>query len=166
MKNYIYIIVFNVFFFGFAQENVNIGPSVVTGCGGSLQGWSMVSLKSDFTLGQIAIETVMSDEFMLTQGFHQADLNIVRLNEENQTRINVFPNPTASIVNVEFLEIINEKLEIILFDSTGKIIYSNKIDSNMKSFEINMTNLSVGTYFIEVVSTKNKDLFKIQKLKK
>ena len=46
------------FIFSHSQDGLNIDPSVITGCGGSLQGYSMVSVKSDFTLGEIAIETL------------------------------------------------------------------------------------------------------------
>ena len=165
MKNYIYIIIFTITSLGFSQELIHINPSVVTGCGGALQGWSMTSIKTDFTLGEIAIETVFSDEFIMTQGFHQSDLNIITLEESNQVHINVYPNPTVEFINVEILQNTHKKIEIFLLNISGKIMYSKTLNSNENTSIINMKNLSVGTYFLEVLTNKSKDLFKIQKLK-
>ena len=99
MKSYIYIVFFVLTHNAFGQSPVNISPSVVTGCGGALQGWSMISLNSEFTLGEIAIETVFGDEFMLTQGFHQGQFNIIALDEHSTMRVKVYPNPTIDIIN-------------------------------------------------------------------
>lgn len=165
MKIHIYIIIFSIAPIGFSQELINISPSVVTGCGGSLQGWSMTSINTDFTLGEIAIETVFSDEFIMTQGFHQSDLNIIKLEESDQVYINVYPNPTIEHINIEITQNIYKKIEIFLLNTSGKIIYSKTINTDENLSTINMKNLSIGTYFLEVLTYESKDLFKIQKLK-
>ena len=108
MKNYICISFISVFFLGFSQENLNVAPYVVTGCGASLQGYSMVSLKSDFTLGEIAIETISSEDFMLTQGFHQPSLGIISITENPHSRISIYPNPTTDFLNLELIEFNDE----------------------------------------------------------
>ncbi len=151
--------------FSYSQEGVNIDPSVITGCGGSLQGYSMVSVKSDFTLGEIAIETLKSEQYMLTQGFHQPSLGVISLLESPQTKISIFPNPVTDILNLEFSSSQNEFIEIRIIDLSGKIIFYDFTFPERNFYKINTTFLKLGTYILEVITEKEKDLFKIQKLK-
>ena len=165
IKNYICLCFICISFFSYPQEGVNIAPSVITGCGGSLQGYSMVSVKSDFTLGEIAIETLKSDQYMLTQGFHQPSLGVISLLESPQTKISIFPNPITDILNLEFLNSHNEFVEIRIIDLSGKIIFYDFTLTERNFYKINTTFLKLGTYILEVTTEKEKDLFKIQKLK-
>lgn len=152
-------------FLSFSQEAPNIDPSVVTGCGGSLQGYSMVSLKSDFTLGEIAIETIYSENFMLTQGFHQPNLGIISLNEDSYSKISLYPNPTVDIINLELRGFEGECAQVNIIDLSGKIIYSELVATNAVKHQINTSILNLGSYILEVIGEEQKDIFKIQKLK-
>ena len=165
IKNYICLCFVCISFFSYSQEGVNIDPSIITGCGGSLQGYSMVSVKSDFTLGEIAIETLKSDEYMLTQGFHQPSLGVISLLESPQTKISIFPNPITDFLNLEFSNFQNEFIEIRIIDLSGKIIFYDFNFPERNFYKINTTFLKLGTYILEVTTEKEKDLFKIQKLK-
>ena len=165
IKNYICLCFICISIFSYSQEGVNIDPSVITGCGGSLQGYSMVSVKSDFTLGEIAIETLKSEQYMLTQGFHQPSLGVISLLESPQTKISIFPNPVTDILNLEFSSSQNEFIEIRIIDLSGKIIFYDFTFPERNFYKINTTFLKLGTYILEVITEKEKDLFKIQKLK-
>ncbi len=165
MKNYICIFFISIIFLGSSQDGVNIDPRVVTGCGGSLQGYSMVSLKSDFTLGEIAIETIFSENFMLTQGFHQPNLGIISLDEDSYTKISVYPNPTVDILNLELLGFEGQYVQVQILDLSGKIIYSELVSTNTKKHQIKTNILNLGSYVLEVIGEQQKDIFKIQKLK-
>jgi len=149
----------------FSQESINIDPSVVTGCGGSLQGYSMVSLKSDFTLGEIAIETISSENFMLTQGFHQPSLGIISINEDSYSQISVYPNPAVDIINLELLGFEGNYVNIQILDLSGKLIYSELVAINSEKHQINTSILEIGSYVLEVIGKEQKDVFKIQKIK-
>jgi len=149
----------------FSQENINIAPSVVTGCGASLQGYSMISLKSDFTLGEIAIETISSEDFMLTQGFHQPGLGIISLTEDPHSRISIYPNPTTDLLNLELMEFNDEYVSVNILDLSGKKVYAERVSTNVKKHQINTSFLNLGSYLLEIVGEKQKDIFKIQKLK-
>ena len=165
MKNYICISFISIFFLGFSQENLNVAPSVVTGCSASLQGYSMVSLKSDFTLGEIAIETISSEDFMLTQGFHQPSLGIISITENPHSRISIYPNPTTDFLNLELIEFNDEYVLVNILDLSGKKIYAELVATNAGKHQINTTFLNLGSYLLEIVGEKQKDIFKIQKLK-
>lgn len=164
MRNYICISFFSILM-SFSQESINIDPSVVTGCGGSLQGYSMVSLKSDFTLGEIAIETISSENFMLTQGFHQPSLGIISINEDSYSQISVYPNPAVDIINLELLGFEGNYVNIQILDLSGKLIYSELVAINSEKHQINTSILEIGSYVLEVIGKEQKDVFKIQKIK-
>lgn len=164
MRNYICISFFSILM-SFSQESINIDPSVVTGCGGSLQGYSMVSLKSDFTLGEIAIETISSENFMLTQGFHQPSLGIISINEDSYSQISVYPNPAVDIINLELLGFEGNYVNIQILDLSGKLIYSELVAINSEKHQINTSILEIGSYVLEVIGKEQKDIFKIQKIK-
>ena len=165
IKNYICSCFVFITTLSSSQEGVNIDPSVITGCGGSLQGYSMVSVKSDFTLGEIAIETLKSDQYMLTQGFHQPSIGVISLLESPQTKISIFPNPITDFLNLEFSNFQNELVEIRIIDLSGKIIFYDFVSPERNFYKINTTFLKLGTYILEINTEKEKDLFKIQKLK-
>ena len=164
MRNYICISFFSILM-SFSQESINIDPSVVTGCGGSLQGYSMVSLKSDFTLGEIAIETISSENFMLTQGFHQPSLGIISINEDSYSQISLYPNPAVDIINLELLGFEGNYVNIQILDLSGKLIYSELAAINSEKHQINTSILEIGSYVLEVIGKEQKDVFKIQKIK-
>lgn len=165
MKKYICISFFSIIFLSISQEAINIEPSVVTGCGGSLQGYSMISLKTDFTLGDIAIETISSENFMLTQGFHQPSLGIISINEDSYSEISVYPNPTVDIINLELLGFEGNYVNVQILDLSGRLIYSELATINSEKHQINTSILDIGSYVLEVIGKEQKDIFKIQKIK-
>ena len=149
----------------FSQAGLQISPSVVTGCSGSLQGYSLISLKSEFTLGQIAINCLASDDFILTQGFHQPNLGVISIFEDKMTNISVYPNPTIDILNIDLFGFDDPYVQMKLVDFSGKIILSDLISTTIKNHQIKTNNLKIGSYILEITGEKEKDTFKIQKLK-
>ena len=163
IKKHICLILISTSLLSFSQEN--IAPSVITGCGGSLQGYSMISVKSDFTLGEIAIETNFSEDFMLTQGFHQPSMGIVSLKEDSYSKISIYPNPTVDILNLELNNFQDESVIVKVIDLSGKQIYSETVFTNIDKHQINTSFLNLGSYLLEIIGKNQKDIFKIQKLK-
>ena len=149
----------------FSQGGLQISPNVVAGCSGSLQGYSLVSLKSEFTLGQIAINYLASDDFILTQGFHQPNLGVISIFEEKMTNITVYPNPMIDILNVDLFGFDDSHVQMKLIDLSGKIIISNFLSTATKKHKIKTDNLKIGSYILEIIGEKEKDSFKIQKFK-
>ncbi len=67
--------------------------------------------------------------------------------EENaQFAVNVYPNPSKGIYNIEGFSI--HKVEII--DIFGQVIYSKEVNDN--SLQIDLGNRAIGTYFLRVVT--------------
>lgn len=68
--------------------------------------------------------------------------------------ISVFPNPTIKELNIDLSAMkINEKVSVKVFDMSGKMIISDKFDSN-DNIRINVSDLNSGNYFINIVSEK------------
>ncbi|PQB06169.1 bacillolysin [Polaribacter filamentus] len=65
--------------------------------------------------------------------------------------INIYPNPSQGIFNIEMKNISDFHYEI--FDISGKSI-TNKIDVTLNSFEINLSNYSKGIYFLKLQSNE------------
>ena len=97
MKKYIYIFMFLAFS---AHSQEVTSPSLLSSAGASLEGWGLTSLKMDLSIGEIFINTYSSDDFLLTQGFHQDNIHISSLSENFNLELSVFPNPTNSILNL------------------------------------------------------------------
>ena len=72
---------------------------------------------------------------------------------DNDLDINLFPNPVNNILTLNFPENYNTKIQIIISDVLGKIVYQNNLLPINNSIQINVNYLEKGFYFI---SSKNK----------
>ncbi|WP_317899717.1 T9SS type A sorting domain-containing protein [Aurantibacillus circumpalustris] len=59
----------------------------------------------------------------------------------------VYPNPTTSILNIEY----HGLKSCVIIDTNGKIVLQKQTDIN----EINLSDLSIGTYFLKMYSDNN-----------
>tara|TARA_B100000674_G_scaffold44090_1_gene30573 strand:- start:95140 stop:95646 length:507 start_codon:yes stop_codon:yes gene_type:complete len=102
----------------------------------------------DFTIGEPVIETVSDGTNDVTQGFHQTQLTITSVKDyETDFILNVFPNPTAQLLNVKVQQINNESYQI--FDINGKLVLEGKL-SNTNTV-IDMAGLAEGTFILSIV---------------
>ena len=116
-------------------------------------------------MGQIAINYLPSDDFILTQGFHQPNLGVISIFENKMTNISVYPNPTIDILNIDLFGFDDSHVQIKLVDLSGKIIISDFLSTATKKHQIKTDNLKIGSYVLEIIGEKEKDSFKIQKFK-
>lgn len=73
----------------------------------------------------------------------------------------VYPNPTISDVNINLSKNI-DKLEVQLFDVTGKLIFVSDY-TNIQNIKLNLKELNQGNYIINLISSKEKIVKKIIK---
>lgn len=79
-------------------------------------------------------------------------------NEFDSSSIKMFPNPTNSVVNFEFIS--NQNIdEIIIFDIRGKVI-SKYEDFSDNSTYINVESLSQGMYLVKILNRKGNSAYK------
>jgi len=79
--------------------------------------------------------------------------------QRNQIIFNLYPIPTKDFLSIES-QIINDEYSIIIYDLTGKEVFSSKSFGNSK---INITNLRGGIYFITLHNDKFVETHKIIK---
>lgn len=106
------------------------------------------SFTIDFTIGETIIETIDSDSYKLTQGFHQGNL-IVESIEENKSgfSITLFPNPVLFQLNLSFEEY-KENYTYQIIDINGKILLLQSISSALTTIDVD--NIASGIYFLNI----------------
>src|SRR5690554_4292536 len=85
----------------------------------------------------------------------------VSINEFVSEKFNIFPNPATSVVTISNSENIGIK-ELLIYDITGRqiSIYSYK---NENEVQLNIENLSSGTYFLHIVTDEGRGFKKLVK---
>lgn len=133
---------------GFNSIGQNISSKVISSGGGEYKNaYSSISI----TIGEPLTETIANDSVTMNQGFQQGVINIVFVEEiavENVS-VNVFPNPTQKLININIDYTGREDFHYQLCDKTGRIIKESSIERNNKE-EIDINTLSMGLYFIRI----------------
>lgn len=78
--------------------------------------------------------------------------------EKLDCNVKIFPNPTKGKITIEFTMNPTGEHKVYLIDTQGTIIYSlTPIDST--NIEIDLTSYNSGTYFLNIIDTKDKNLY-------
>jgi len=131
-----------------------VSPSLVTAAGGisKVQGISL-----EWTLGEIAIETVSTYDRLYTQGFHQPVL-LVRnfflgdVNRYSDYKIMIAPNPVQSTLRITYSVPEAKELTVVLSDFTGKQLNVQRAVSEKGMLSIDMSGMIAGFYLLSVQS--------------
>jgi len=161
MKKHIY---FFIFFTSLVLGQQKTSPSLVSSAGASLEGWGLTSLKMDFSIGEIIIDSGFSENFIITQGFHQENISISTLKEDFNIDVRIFPNPTTSLINIDLDLIKDFPVTIEVFDATGKAC-KPKDFVNSKNYNISLEGLAEGIYFLLLENKNFKNIYQIHKTK-
>ncbi len=118
-----------------------------------------------WTLGESIIESFQSDQFIITQGFHQPSFWFDELPEQQNPgfTVNVFPNPANQFVRIQLTEPeTNEKFHLTICDITGKLYLDQAFDSALAN-KIDLSQISEGILFLTITRLKDggKKSFKI-----
>jgi PKD repeat protein len=99
-----------------------------------------------------------------SQNLYIDNINIsgtVGLNEfENDLRLSIYPNPTNSSSTVEFISPSDSKIDVLVYDVTGRIVEINNVSSNSGAntkCTINASHkLNSGIYFVSIIIDNKK----------
>jgi hypothetical protein len=118
----------------------------------------------DWSVGQVAISTLVSDQAILTQGLLQENILItsIGLPSENLPEIRVFPNPTIGDLNITISD--NKPLIYNLTDLNGKLLLNGQCKDTENI--IDLKDLPVGEYILNISdkTAQNANSYKITKL--
>lgn len=79
--------------------------------------------------------------------------NCLSINGENKQDIGVYPNPFTNKIDITLSNVIQNNLEVKIYDYTGRTVFQEDI----KAFNlfINASDLSQGNYTLEILDNKN-----------
>jgi hypothetical protein len=128
----------------------SISPQVIASAGTH---YSAGNAQLSWTIGEPIITTVSNGSNIITQGFHQTQLNTVSVEEQTIAGLNVtvFPNPTADVLNINLVNNLKD-LQLDLFDMNGKLLQTLKIGSAESNLQISMNEYARANYLLRVYS--------------
>lgn len=133
----------------FSQET---SPAVVSAGGGTAKG-SSISL--DWTLGEVATESIKSSRALYTQGFHQPVLAVERVKDEKgfvvkNYSLSVFPNPATSVLNIQLHFVPQTPLYVFLHDGCGKLLIRKEMPARSEMLQLNVSGYAQGAYYLQI----------------
>lgn len=113
--------------------------------------------RASWTIGEVATETFVSSAHSVSQGFHQENLLVDRINEIflNDYSIRVYANPVNENLTIE-ADVLNKEFRII--DIDGRIRLNGYVISELQ--QIDFTGLPAGTYFFQVEKHRTHKIIK------
>jgi hypothetical protein len=121
------------------------------------------------TIGETAVELINGSGFILTQGFQQPGMKNLTDPTPVGTGVDVYPNPATDFIRVKLFGSEAKKFRIEIINLAGTIVSSTTMDF-ITSYnivqQIDITNLTIGFYFVRVASddAKINRVFKIEKM--
>lgn len=97
------------------------------------------SIQIDWNVGETIINTAELSNTIFTQGLEQPHFIISSIEKNNNgfnPTVSLFPNPTANEINLQLDEEPLETLIITLFNTQGKIIFTEEVKESFKTFDL------------------------------
>jgi hypothetical protein len=113
------------------------------------------SLSYSQTIGESAVEVISSYDFVLTQGFQQPSLKLLKENPPPGNGVKVYPNPVSYMLNIELFGEKNRSFRIELVTIAGiKVLSEKRVFSGQywEIMQVEVDKYSKGLYFVRVVS--------------
>jgi hypothetical protein len=137
----------------FAQK---ITSQVIDESGGThrANGYTMT-----YSIGQTAVETLKGNNYIITQGFQQANKNTTINAKDEVGKISfeaiIFPNPTQDILNLRIENSNTDDFKIMLYNMAGQQISRGSFSG--KTHQIEVSQLPVGEYIIYLQTIDNQN---------
>lgn len=132
------------FFISNAQEQ-----EVISSAG---EHYSNGSVQISWTIGEIVTETATDGNIIATQGFHQTNLTVTKIEEEYlnnvDASVNIFPNPTSELATINLTDVDIADFFFELNDNKGKTILKKKFES--ESEVIDFSQYAASIYYIRI----------------
>ncbi len=141
-------------------------PEVIASAGDVFTGKSG---SVSWTLGETIIETVSSETSLLTQGFHQSYLQILKVDtpEDPLVDVQVYPNPVNERLTIEITTAEkNPQLKLELFDFVGQRVHDQVIETQTYQEQLDVSRFSSSLFILRVINLKSHhtESFKIHKI--
>jgi len=85
-----------------------------------------------------------------------ADVSAISVEENTmENNVNIYPNPTSDVVNIDINAISNSNIEILVVNTLGQTVLSNSnvnVTTGSNSVVLNVSSLEVGIYMVNITS--------------
>ncbi len=128
-------------------------PQVLSTSGGDFKN---TQFQLTYTIGEMsAVSTLSAGNAIATQGFNQPDKFTVAFIDEPGlvNGINLFPNPAATEILIDFEQDVRSALRIEIFDASGRLVQPAILINNQAIQElvaIPVNNLAAGIYSVNI----------------
>ena len=99
------------------------------------------------TLCDLVGSTLLLDDLSFT------DVAVNVLHRNPASHIQVYPNPTDGILNIDFVDMISFPVEIEVVDVNGRIHIRKEIYNNLGAITLDLSHLSRGVYVLQISNT-------------
>jgi len=123
---------------------------------------STADFSISYTIGEPVIETFISGNTILLQGFHQGD-ELITIPESiedefRNTHFQIYPNPARDQLLINITQPISSKLKVKIYSITGKLISEQQHLPYSKQTFINLSGFPPGTYILKIAGKKKKKI--------
>lgn len=148
---------------GFSLQAQSLQPGLLSTAGGFV---TTSSGSLQWTLGEIAVQTLSSGDQQLTQGLQQNGMMLTPVFETEQSSlsIEVFPNPSIQQVQIQRKGVFLPEQHFTLINMLGQIELSGMLRDELTAIDLNT--LAAQIYYLRIFSPAGRQLavFKIQKI--
>jgi len=110
------------------------------------------NVQISWTIGEISTETATDGNNIITQGFHQTNLTVTKIEEDYlnnvDANISIFPNPTSEMANIQLTNVDISNFTFELNDNKGKTILKKKFESETEVIDFSQYAASI--YYIRI----------------
>ena len=132
----------------------SLSPNIISS-GGGVSSSSEITL--EWTLGESSVGVANGIERLYTIGFHQPILMSTSLARQNSNRdklssqVNVYPNPAASMLHVQFQLAKYEKVKMVLTDLLGRTLRQKDVYVQSTTTDVYVSDLASGIYVLSIM---------------
>lgn len=108
-----------------------------------------------WTLGEPVTETFTGPNYILTQGFHQPEINLSGIPDQPyEGELSAYPVPTEGIVNINFHNLPRGEYRLALYDLQGRELSNSiiMIGTDQYLHTMDISHLAGATYLVSVQS--------------
>jgi hypothetical protein len=131
----------------------NISHQMISSQGASVT--TSTGLKVNQTIGQQSVIGSSTGGIIVQQGYQQSFWQSRLSNSMNLIKdIKIYPNPVSDILNINFTNIPNTLLNVILFDIHGRLIYSQNHNIENSRLTLDVSKFRTGLYLVHLKGTE------------
>ena len=79
-----------------------------------------------------------------------SEIKSIELENTDESKINIYPNPSSGVVGIKFVNIFTGKFLIQIFNTQGQTVFSKEVEIYGDSFR-NITTLHRGMYWLRLI---------------